>query len=90
MVAFKYHCEKSELLPNSDFAQILQITPAMLLAMELQFMSLLDFNTYLSNQEFIAYQKKVKDMAPKSQKPTQTLAKSRSERKDKKIKKVSS
>jgi hypothetical protein len=64
MLAFKYYCEKSELIPNSEFAKILSIDSSDLLQMELTFTNLLDFRLHISNKDFIAYQKQLSSIIP--------------------------
>jgi hypothetical protein len=57
MTAFKFICETNELLPNSNFATLLDVSCDSLLEMEIQFCHLLEFKLYVSKAEFETYQK---------------------------------
>lgn len=59
MIAFKYYCETEELIRNCDFSKLLGIDSSQLLSMELSFFKMLDYQTYVSNKDFIAYKKQI-------------------------------
>lgn len=55
MIAFKFHCETHELLPNRDFAMILDLECSELLQMEMAFFAMLDHKAYVSQAEYHTY-----------------------------------
>jgi hypothetical protein len=51
-LAYKYFCEKEELVPNSDFARLLGVPTREFLSLELNLISMMEFDTYVSPKDF--------------------------------------
>ena len=67
MIAFKFYCETQELLHNSDFSRLIGVDSSELLSMELAFLSMLEYRTFVSNKEFIEYKKSLERLLLPSQ-----------------------
>lgn len=59
MTAFKFYSETQDLLPNTDFASLLGITPNELKMMELAFLDMINFSPYVKKHDFDAYVKEL-------------------------------
>ena len=57
MLAFKYLVEPEDLIPNSTFANLLNISPKNLLRMELGFLELIDHAPFVQKRDFDSYLK---------------------------------
>ncbi|CDW80462.1 cyclin2 related protein [Stylonychia lemnae] len=90
MIAFKYYCETQELLRNSDFSRLIGVDCKELLSMELAFLGMLEYKTYVSHKEFVSYKKSIQLLLPKKQETEISTKIDKSGAKGKPLRKISS